>query len=86
MSGIVLTADHNYDIWKSLDLKKLFPNYKRHVCVGRASRSFRMARVICTIIESENENGVCNKKKKLCLLTWESHIVIILYTYYVLHS
>ena len=63
MSGIVLTADHNYDIWKSLDLKKLFPNYKRHVCVGRASRSFRMARVICTIIKFENENCVCNNKK-----------------------
>ena len=28
--GIVLTADHNYDIWGSLDLRKLFPNYKRH--------------------------------------------------------
>ena len=33
VSGIVLTADHNYDIEESLDLKRMFPNYKKNMFV-----------------------------------------------------
>ena len=76
VSGIVLTADHNYDIGKSLDLKKMFPNYKKSCLCWESPQAeegvelfqngvCHMNKIGHTRIESKNEDGVCNNNKKV---------------------
>ena len=70
VSGIVLTADHNYDIEESLDLKRMFPNYKKTCLCWESPQAEEGVELFqngaChTIIESENEDGVCNNNKKV---------------------